>query len=118
MKVVRRGDNAILVFVFTFADFPNQQFYDAKQYIHVTQYGTENSLFVLAEAPVPADIAGEKGALEFGGNNFTDGAEANDTPNLLSTCMSTLHLEDMAELCLQGIAIDNDNNTAPENIPR
>ena len=46
-KVVRRGAHAILVFVFTHFDFPNEQFYAAKRYIHVTQEGEEDSLFVL-----------------------------------------------------------------------
>ena len=35
-KDVRQGANAILVFVFTHLDFPGQQFYAAKRYIHVT----------------------------------------------------------------------------------
>ena len=40
VKVVRRGADAIPVFVFTHADFPDKQFYDTKQYIHVNQEGT------------------------------------------------------------------------------
>ena len=39
IKVVRRGANAILVFVFTHFDFPDQQFYAAKRYINVTEEG-------------------------------------------------------------------------------
>ena len=38
-KAVRRGANAILVFVFTHFDFPNQKFYAAKPYNHVTEEG-------------------------------------------------------------------------------
>ena len=97
---------------------PNQQFYAANRYIHVTEEGTEDSLFVLAEAVVPAADAGGIGALAVGGNNRTDGAEANDAPNLLSGRTSNLRLEDMAELFRQGIAIDDDRNPAPDNIPR
>ena len=48
VKVVRRGADAILVFVFTHFDFPDEQFYAAKRYIHVNQDGEEDSLFVLA----------------------------------------------------------------------
>ena len=60
------------------------------------QEGTANSLFVLAEALVPAAGAEGIGALEFGGNNHNDGAEANNPPNLLSGCTSNLRSEDMA----------------------
>ena len=110
---MRRGDNAILVFVFTHSDFPDQQLYTAKLYIHVTEEGEVDSLFVLAEAVVPAVSAGGIGPLAVGGNNRTDGAEANDAPILLSGRMSNLRSEDMVEICRQGIAIDYDNNPAP-----
>ena len=83
MKVVRRGANEIMVFVFTHFDFTNEKFYAAKQYIHVNQEGEEDILFVLSEYPVPANSAGCIGALAVGGNNCTDGAEANDYPNSL-----------------------------------
>ena len=43
-KVVRRGADAILVFVFTHFDFPNKKFYAAMRYIHVTQEGEEDCL--------------------------------------------------------------------------
>ena len=98
--------------------FSNQQFYTAKQYIHVTQEGTEESFFVIAEAHIPAVSTGGISALEVGGNNFTDGAESNSTPNLLSVHTSNLRPDDMAELLRQGIAIDDDNNPAPDNVPR
>ena len=38
-KVVRRGAYAILVFAFTYFDYPDEQFYAARRYIHVTQEG-------------------------------------------------------------------------------
>ena len=56
-KVVRRGADEILFFVFTHFDFPDEQFYAANRYIHVTQEGEEDSLFVSAEAVIPAIIA-------------------------------------------------------------
>ena len=80
-KVVRRGAHAILVFVFTHFDFPKEKFYAAKRYIHVTQEGEDCSLFVLAEAVIPAVSAGAIGPLTFGGNNHADGTEANDCPD-------------------------------------
>ena len=82
-KFVRRGANAILVFVFTHFDFPDEQFYAAKRYIHVTQEGEEDSLFVLVEAVIPAVSAGAIGPLTFNQTNRADGAEANDAPILL-----------------------------------
>ena len=45
-KVVRRGANAILVFVFTHFEFTDKQFYAANRYIHVTQEGEEDGLLV------------------------------------------------------------------------
>ena len=45
-KVVWRGADAILVFVFTHFYFPDEQFYAANRYIHVTQEGEEDCLFV------------------------------------------------------------------------
>ena len=118
VKFVRQGSNEILVFVFTHADFPNQQFYSAKWYIHVTQEFIEDSPFVLSKAPVTATGAGGIGALAVGRKDRTDDAEANDAPNLLSGCTPNLRLEDMAELFLQGITIDDDKNAEPYNFPR
>ena len=117
-KVVRRGANAILVFVFTHFDFPDEQFYAAKRYIHVTQEGEEDSLFVLAEAVIPAVSAGAIGTLTFDQTNRADGAEANVAPILLSGRTSNLCSEYMVELRRQGISIKNDNDPAPENFPR
>ena len=89
-KVVRLGANAILVFVFTHFDFPDEQFYPAKRYIHVTQEDEEDSLFVLAEAVIPAVSAGVIGTLTFDQTNRADGAEANVAPILLSGRTSNL----------------------------
>ena len=83
-KVVRRGADAILFFVFTHFDFPDKKFYAAKRYIHRNQEGEEDSLFVLAEAVIPAVSAGSIGPLTFDQTNRADGAEANDAPILLS----------------------------------
>ena len=52
-KVVQQGADAILVFVFTHFNFPDEQLYAAKRYIHVTQEDEEDSLFVLAEVVTP-----------------------------------------------------------------
>ena len=38
-KVVPRGANEILIFVFTHSNFPDQQFYAAKRYIPVNYEG-------------------------------------------------------------------------------
>ena len=57
-KAVRRGANEILVFVFTHFDFTDQQFYVANRYIHVIKEGEEDSIFVLAEAFIPAASKG------------------------------------------------------------
>ena len=83
MKVVRRGADAIPVFVFTHSDFPDKKLYSANRYIHVTQEGTEESLFVLAWYPVPASGSGGIVALEVDKKYCTDGAEVNDAPNLI-----------------------------------
>ena len=90
VKIVQRGADAIPFFVFTHANFPDQKIYATKLYIHVTQ-GTEDSLFFLAEVPIPATGAGGIDALAVGGNNRTDGAEANDAPNLLLVCTLNIH---------------------------
>ena len=55
-KVVRRGANAILVFVFTHFDFTDEKFYAAKRYIHVAQEGEEDSLSVITEAFIPVSV--------------------------------------------------------------
>ena len=117
-KVVRQGADAILFFVFTHFDFPEEQLYAAKRYIHLTQEGEEDSLFVLAEDVIPAVSAGAIGPLTFDQTNRADGVEANDASILLSVRTSNLRLEDMVELRSQGISIDDDNNPAPENVPR
>ena len=107
-----------MVFVFTHFDFPDEQLYAAKRYIHVIQEGEEDSLFVLAEAVIPAVSAGTIGPLTFDQTNRADGAEANDAPILLSGRTSNLRSEDIVELLCQGISIDDDKNPAPENVPQ
>ena len=97
--------------------FPNEKFYAAKRYIHVTQEVEEDSLFVLAKAVIPAVSDGAIGPLTFNQTNCADGAEANDAPILLSGRMSNLRSEDMVELCRQEIAIDDDNDPAQDNLP-
>ena len=89
-KVVRRGADAILVFVFTHFDFPDKKIYAAKRYIHVTQDDEEDSLFVLAEDVIPAVSAGAIDPLTFDQTNCADGAEANNAPTLLSVRTSNL----------------------------
>ena len=91
-KVVRRGDNAIIFFVFTNFDFPDQNFYAAKRYIHVTKEGEEEIPFVLAEAVIPTVSAGAIGPLAADEKNHADGAEANDAPILQSVRTSNLRL--------------------------
>ena len=117
-KVMQQGADAILVFVFTHFDFPEEQLYAAKRYIHVTQEGEEVSLSLLEEYFIPAVSSGAIGPLTFDQTNRADGAEGNDAPILLSVRTSNLRSEDMVELCRQGISIDGDNNPAPENVPR
>ena len=116
-KVVRLGANEILVFVFTHFGFPDEQFYSAKRYIHVNQEGEEDSPFVLAEAVIPVVSAGAIGPLTVDQTNCADGAEANDAPILLSGRTLNLRSEDMVELYCQGIAIDDDKDPAPDNVP-
>ena len=83
----------------------------------MTEEGEEGSLFVLAEAIIPAANAGDIGPLEVDGKNCSDGAEAKDAPILLWGRTSKLRSEDMVELRRQGIAIDDDNDPEPENAP-
>ena len=92
--------------------------YAAKRYIHVTLEVEEDILFVLAEAVIPAVSAGAIGPLTFDQTNRADGVEANDAPILLSGRTSNIRSEDMVELRRQGIDIDDDNNPAPDNVPR
>ena len=117
-NILRQGANAILVFVFIHLVFSDKQFYAAKRYIHVTQEGEEDSLFVLAEAIIPTVSAGSIVPLTFDQTNRDDGAEAKDAPILLSGRTSNLRSEDMVELCRQGTSINNDNDPAPKNVPR
>ena len=77
---MRRGADAILVFVFTHFDFPDKQLYSAKRYIHVTQEGEEGSLFVLSEAAIADVSAGSIFPLVFDQTSCADGAEANYAP--------------------------------------
>ena len=98
--------------------FSNQQFYSSKKYIYVTEEGEEESLFVLSESVAPAASSGGIGTLSVDVNNHTDSAEANNAPILLLGRTSNIRLEDMVELCRQGIAINGDNKPEPENFSR
>ena len=84
----------------------------------MTEDGEKDSLFVWAEAVSPSSSAEGIGSLSVGGSNRTDGAEAKNAPNLLSGSTSNLHSEDMAEFLRKATAINYDNNSAPENVPR
>ena len=66
-KVVRRGANVILVFVFTHSDFSDQKFYVAKQYIHMIKEVEDDIIFVLSDTVVPAAWAGVIGPMSFDG---------------------------------------------------
>ena len=83
----------------------------------MTKEVEEDRLFVLAEAVIPSTSAVGIGPLEVDGNNRADGAEANNAPILLSGRTSNKSLEDMVEILRQGIAIDDDNDSAPEYAP-
>ena len=107
-----------MVFVFTHFYFPDEQFYATKRYIHVTQEGEEDSLFVLVESVIPAVSAGAIGPLTFDQTNRADGAEANYAPILLSGRTSNIRSEDMVDLRRQGISINDVNDPEPEHVPR
>ena len=84
----------------------------------MNQEGKEDSLFVLAEYGFPAVGARGIVSLSVGGNNRVDVTEVNNNPKLLSGRTSNLRLEDMADILLQWIVIDDDNNPLPYNVPR
>ena len=90
-KFVWRGANEIMIFVFTHYDFPDKQFYAAKIYIHVTEEGEADSLFVLVKDIIPDGSDVGIGPLAVGGNNRTDGKEENNALILLSGRTSNLH---------------------------
>ena len=84
----------------------------------MTQGIIEDRLFVLYKYPVPAASDRGIGDPVVDVNNCTDGVEANNAPNLLSVCTSNICSEDMVKLRSQEIHVDDDNNTAPCNVPR
>ena len=81
-KVVQQGANEILVFFFTHFDFPNQKFYSANRYIHLTVEGEEGSLFFLAEAVISAVSPGAIGPLAVDENNRSDDTDGNLLQNV------------------------------------
>ena len=83
----------------------------------MTKEGTEDSLFVLPEAPVPAAGYVGIGDLEVNKNDRTDGAKSNDDLNSLSDCTSNINSEDIAKIHRQGINIYDDKNIATLNVP-
>ena len=98
--------------------FSDQQFYAAKRYIHVTEEVEEDTLFVLLGVVIPAASAGGIGPLAVYGNSRADATEAKDAPILLSGLTLNIRLEYMVELRRQSIAINDDNDLAPDNVPR
>ena len=84
----------------------------------MTKESEEDSLFVIAEDVITSVGTGDIGPLAVDENNCAEGVEANDAPILLSGRMLNLRLEDMVELCRQGIAIGDDKNPARENFHR
>ena len=63
----------------------------------MTQEGEEDSLFVLAEAVIPAVRAESIGPMTDDQTNRADGAEANNAPILLSGRTSNISSEDMVD---------------------
>jgi hypothetical protein len=113
LKTVRRGGGPTNVFIFSHGDFPDVEFYAARRYLHITEEGPEDGLFDQEEevAPVPRCRATREEVQARVG-----GVDSVDIPIPVPR-NSNLSADDLADLRRQGIAVDDDNDPAPENVP-
>ena len=112
---IRRGGGLAKVYNFSHLDFPDVIFYAAKWYVHMTLEGPAEDFFVVVEATVP-QVRRQVNQTEI--DSRIGGVDTTiDLPNLNSGRTSNLTAGDMADLRRQGIATDDDNDPAPENIP-
>ena len=112
---IQRGGGLAKVYNFSHLDFPNVIFYAAKRFVYMTLEGPAEQFFVVVEAIVPqvqqqvnqTDIDSRIGGVD----------ATTNLPNLNFGRTSNLTADDMAYLRRQGIATDDNNDPAPENIP-
>ena len=78
-QVARQNISSIPVHIFCHTNFLDNQFYDAKIYLHVIQEGPEDTLFVVT-------VSGATGGAGLGptfNQECVNGIKANDGPHLL-----------------------------------
>ena len=112
---IRRGGSLANVYKFLHLNLPDVIFYAAKRYVHMKLEVSSEEFFVVVEATLP-QVRRQVNQTEI--DSRIGGVDATtDIPNLNSGKPSNLTAGDMADLRRQCIATDDDNDTAPENIP-
>ena len=115
-KRIRINSGVSNVYTFSHADFESVEFYAVMRYVHLTKEGREEAFFVGEEEKEDDDVL-PVSELPLLVEQRVGGAEILDLPCLASGRNLKLTSDDMADLQRQGIAIDDNNDPAPENIP-
>ena len=98
-------------------DFPGVEFFTSRGYIHVVEGVPEDFLFDHTESQTCGRACMHSIRGTEAENRFDGSDEEGNFPVLTTRQITNPMEEDMAILCFSGIAIDDDNDTAPENVP-
>ena len=115
---VRRGANAILVFVFTYFNFPEPTILCLQAIHPCDQRGWRVQPICLSRG---CHLHCQHWRHRSSGSWWKQSfwwCRSKRFPDLLLVCTSNLRSEDMVELRRQGIAINDDKYPAPDNVPR
>ena len=115
-KTPWRNSGASNVYTFLHAYFEGVEFYAARRYVNLTKKEREDELFVSDEDEEDDEVL-PVSELTLLVEKMVWGVEISDSPCLASGHNSNLTSENMTDLWCQGIAVDGDNELAPENIP-
>ena len=114
--MIRRISGVSSVYTFSHADFEGVEFYAARWYVHLTKERREEDFFVREEEEEDDEALTVSELLLFVEQRVC-GVETSDLPCLDSGRNSNFTSDDMADVRHQGVAVDDDNNPAPQNIP-
>ena len=115
-KTIRRNSGVSNVYTFSHADFESVEFYAVRRYVHLTKEGREEAFFVSEEEKEDDDVL-PVSELPLLVEQRVGGVVISDLPCLASGRNSNLTSDYMADIRRQGVAVDDDNDPTPENIP-
>ena len=101
-------------FIFRHDQFPNIELYSSKRWTKIEKEGSETQLFINEVSNNVSDNVNIESVNEEGGDDEAIDDEVEITPNVLNARNTN---EDIMYVRGLGLAVDDDNEPAPENVP-